>query len=426
MAKSKSGGTRTYLRGRVGSDVYSIGRDSKGKKQQVVRSLAESVANPRTSAQMRGRMILATLAQAIAVLRPIVDHSFDTVVGAQANLSLFNSRNYGLIKADIAAHPSEGNAFGLVAYKEKGAKRGAYVISEGQAAIPAALALTKSSGIVTITLPADNVTIGGLKAALGMSTEEYFTLVGMQIDGAALYQRFRINPSLADSTVITADNLVDVFATEGNSAAALSLASNVIAITNAAIAGCCAVIISKKSNGKFIHNEAVLGDGTDYDYSSNIALPTYPVGAENYLNGGDIFGLSESYVQGTASNEPAAETPSAIASVSVNGSPLANGGQVVLTEGSNTVSANITAGTDSAAYALGIVSGSQPAIGSSVASGDQTAIAGSSVSKTFTNATTDSTRYICLVRDNKVIQVWGSMLAQGGGGDNHNPIDTGN
>lgn len=425
MAKSKSGGTRTYLRGRVGSDVYSIGRDSKGKKQQVVRSLAESVANPRTSAQMRGRMILATLAQAVAVLRPIVDHSFDGVVGAQANLSEFNSRNYGLIKADIAAHPETGNAFGLVAYKEKGAKRGAYVISDGQAAIPASMAITKASGIVTITLASDNVTIGGLKAALGMSAEEYFTLVGLQIDGAALYQRFRINPSLADSTVITADNLIDVFATEGNSAAALSLTANVIAITNAAIAGCCAVIVSKKSNGKFIHNEAVLGDGTDYDYSSNVALPTYPVGAEHYLNGGDIFGLSESYVQGTASSEPAAETPSAIASVTVNGSALGNGGQAVLVEGSNTVNANITAGTDSASYALGIVSGSSPAIGSTVATGDQTAITGSSVSKTFNNATTDSTRYICLVRDNKVIQVWGSLLAQGGGGDNHNPIDTG-
>lgn len=426
MGKSKSGGTRTYIRGRVGSDVYSIGRDAKGKKQQIVRSLAESVANPQTQAQMKGRMIMSTIAQALAVLRPIVDHSFDGAVGARGNLSEFTSRNYALIKADIAANPATGNKFGLVAYGERNARRGQYVIADGKASLPVALALTQASGIVTITLAADNITIGGLKAALGMSVEEYFTLVGMQIDGTALYQRFRINPSLADSTAITSDNLADIFATEGNSAAVVSLASNVIAITNAAIAGCCALIISKKSGGKFVHNPAVLGDGEDYDYSSNVALPTYPVGAENYLNGGDIFGLSETYVQGTASSEPSAETPSAIASVTVNGSTLGNGGQAVLVEGSNTVNANITAGTDSASYALGIVSGSQPALGTTVAAGDQTTITGNSVSKTFNNATTDSTRYICLVRDNKVIQVWGSLLAQGGGGDNHNPIDTGN
>lgn len=48
MAKSKSGGTRAYIRGRVGADVYSIGKTANGKKQQVVRSLAETVANPQT------------------------------------------------------------------------------------------------------------------------------------------------------------------------------------------------------------------------------------------------------------------------------------------------------------------------------------------------------------------------------------------
>ena len=47
MAKSKVGGTRAYIRGRIGSDVYSIGKTSAGKKQQVVRSLAEQVKNPK-------------------------------------------------------------------------------------------------------------------------------------------------------------------------------------------------------------------------------------------------------------------------------------------------------------------------------------------------------------------------------------------
>lgn len=324
MAKSKSGGTRTYIRGRVGSDVYSIGRDAKGKKQQVVRSLAESVSNPQTQAQMRGRMIMSTVAQAAAALRPIVDHSFDNVVGSRANLSEFTSRNYARIKSDVASHPSVNNKFGLVLYGEKGAKQGAYIISDGQAALPTALAITKADGALAITLPADNLTIGGLKSALGMTTDEFFTLVGLSQAGAALYERFRVNPNLSADTEIAAGNINDVFAIEGNAVAVIAIASNVITITQAAIAGCCSVIISKKVAGGYIHNKATLGAGEGFANSADVALPTYPVGAQNYLNGGDIYGMSEQNGVAPVEPEPAPEpSNTAILSIAKTGTGTA-------------------------------------------------------------------------------------------------------
>lgn len=409
MAKSKSGGTRTYLRGRVGSDVYSIGRDSKGKKQQVVRSLAESVSNPQTSSQMRGRMILSTIAQALAVLRPIVDHSFDNVIGAQANLSEFTSRNYGLIKADIAAHPASGNSFGLVAYKEKGAKQGAYVISDGQATIPAALVLTKASGIITITLPSDAITIGGLKSALGMTSEEYFTIVGLTTNGAANYERFRVNPTLADSTAIAAGNIGDVFAVEGNAVASVAIASNVITITLASVAGDCAVIISKKANGKYIHNEAVLGDGSNFDAPADAVLPTYPVGNENYLNGGDIFGQQESFNPGGDVPPTPSPTQSSISGVTVNGANVAQTGQVNLVAGSNAIVIGINTGTDGASYGVAVVAKTAAGIGESVAVGSQTAVAGSSVNLSETAVADGPDKAIVLCRNNVITQVWGTL-----------------
>lgn len=324
MAKSKSGGTRTYIRGRVGSDVYSIGRDAKGKKQQVVRSLAESVSNPQTQAQMRGRMIMSTVAQAAAALRPIVDHSFDNVVGSRANLSEFTSRNYSRIKSDVAAHPSVNNKFGLVLYGEKGAKQGAYIISDGQAALPTALAITKADGALAITLAADNLTIGGLKSALGMTSEEFFTLVGLTQAGSALYERFRVNPNLSADTVIAAGNINDVFAIEGNAVATIVLASNVITITQPAIAGCCSVIISKKVAGGYIHNKATLGAGEGFANPADVALPTYPVGAQNYLNGGDIYGMSEQNGVAPVEPEPAPEpSNTAILSIAKTGTGTA-------------------------------------------------------------------------------------------------------
>lgn len=351
MAKSKSGGTRTYIRGRVGSDVYSIGRDAKGKKQQVVRSLAESVANPQTQAQMRGRMIMSTIAQALTVLRPIVDHSFDGVSGARANLAEFTSLNYARIKNDIAQHPSSGNLYGLNKYQEKGAKRGAYVISNGQASLPAALVIDKTNGVITITVDSQNITVAGLKAALGMTAEEYFTLVGLTAAGAANYERFRVNPSLADDAQLSAVPLSNIFAVEGNAVATVALASNVITITLAAVAGCCSVIISKKVAAGFIHNRAVLGNAADLDFSSSIALPTYPVGAQNYLNGGDIFGMTENIDSVTPDTPGGGDEPivggvltitksgSGSATVSVGGSAIESGANVA---GGAVVSVSIT------------------------------------------------------------------------------------
>ena len=295
MAKSKSGGTRSFLRGRVGADVYSIGKNAKGAKQQVVRSLAETVANPQTQNQMRGRMIMSTVMQAVAALKPIIDHSFDNVSGRQPNISEFIARNYALVKADVAANPSSNNAFGLNKYQEKGVKQGAYIIADGDAVIPAALVLTKASGAIAITLPSDAVTIAGLKSALGMTSEEYFTLVGITANGAANYERFRVNPTLADTTAITSSNIGDVFAVEGNAAASVAVASNVITITLGSVANCCAVIVSKKTTSGYIHNEAILGSKTGNDFNADAALPTYPVGAQDYLNGGDIYGQSESF-----------------------------------------------------------------------------------------------------------------------------------
>lgn len=287
MAKSKSGGTRSYIRGRVGSDVYSIGKNAKGKKQQVVRSLAETVANPQTIAQMRGRMIMSTIMQAQSALKPIIDHSFDNVVGVQPNLSEFIRRNYALIKADVAANPSSGNAFGLNAYQEKGVKQGAYIISDGKAAVPAAVSLDKAAGVITIALPAGAMTMAGLKAALNFGNEDFLTIVGIDLAGAAEYCRYHVNQSLADDTAISSSNINDVFETEGNATPVVAVAGNAITITLAAIAGSCAFIVTRKVADGFIHSKATLGAGTDLSWNADAALPTYPVGENKFLNGGD-------------------------------------------------------------------------------------------------------------------------------------------
>lgn len=285
MARSKTGGSRAYLRGRVGSDVYSIGKDAKGKKQQVVRSLAESVKNPQTVAQMRGRMIMSTIMQAVAGMRSIIDHSFDNVPAGQPNISEFIKRNYALIKADVAANHASGNSFGLNKYQEKGVKAGAYVIGSGSAIAVKGIAIDGANKTLTIDLTGD-VTIGGLKAALGINIQDYFTICSIVAGGKFAFERFHITNELGDDTEITASNIAQVFTLDGNTSVTLALNGSSIVATLADMSANCAIITTRKQDSGFIHSDAVLAVPSTPQYTADVALPTYPTGEERFLNGG--------------------------------------------------------------------------------------------------------------------------------------------
>lgn len=290
MAKSKNGGTRAYIRGRIGSDVYSIGKDGKGSRQQVVRSLAEQVSNPRSQSQMFGRMVMSTVMQAVSNLSYIIDHSFDGMAKGQPSISEFIRRNYSLVKADAQAHPSSGNAFGLNAYQEKGVKKGAYVISDGKALMPSSITLAPSTGVVTLATSAASLTVEALREALGFGNEDYVTLVGINSEGAADFCRLAINPQADGAVVITSENVEDIILMDGNIDAVLAVAGVTITATIASIAGNCGIILTKKENGGFIHSSCVLSTPTNPSYNATTAIMSYPTGTQMYLNGGDLNG----------------------------------------------------------------------------------------------------------------------------------------
>lgn len=288
MAKSKNGGTRSFIRGRIGSDVYSVGKDGKGARQQVVRSLAEQVANPRSSAQMFGRMVMSTVMQAVSALKPIIDHSFDGVATGQPSISEFIRRNYALVKADAEAHPNAANVFGLVKYQEKGAKGGHYIVSNGSVQLPAAVSI--ASNYMTIALTSSTLTVGGLKAALGLSADGYLTAVVLAAPDGAAFARVKLSTTLADATAITADNVDSLFTIEANVAVAVTLSNNTISfeLTHSGDLMASGVIVSEKIEGAWQHNQCILSGDGDYSFPANTALPTYPTGAQMFLNGGDL------------------------------------------------------------------------------------------------------------------------------------------
>ena len=289
MAKSKSGGTRSYIRGRVGADVYSIGKDAKGAKQQVVRSLAETVSNPQTIAQMRGRMIMSTVMQAVSGMAKIIDHSFDNVPMGQPSISEFISRNYALIKADVEANASGNNRFALIEYHVKGVQKGRYVISNGDAILPAGIQV-QSYNLLFPEL-ASTATIADFKTAIGWQDGDYITFCGIDDTGNFHFVRLKLNTALADTATIAA-SIANLFVQEGTDTLTVSLqegdSGKQVQVSYPSSVSCCGAIQTKKTETGYSHSKCTLS-GSYYDEAcANVVLPSYPVGGEAFLNGGEL------------------------------------------------------------------------------------------------------------------------------------------
>lgn len=318
MAKSKNGGSRAFVRGRIGSDVYSIGKDGKGTRQQVVRSLAVQVTNPRTTSQMIGRMLMSTVMQAVSELKPIIDHSFDGFPKGQPSISQFIRLNYARIKNyyDNIADGQAGS-FCLNKYQEKGYLYGSYLISDGEVTAPSSSQFTTSDGgFVSLKVEfaqqseAHNLTFAEVKEAWPFGLTDKITMVAQPggVDGmqGILFQRVSLNLSLADSTVITADNAKNCFVFEGNctpnvnvkiptTSAAGYVRPMLMLDPQAEYVGnwgeSVIAIRSRNENGVWKHSTAEFSVQNDdvLDYrTKQTALATYPVGTEQFLNGGNL------------------------------------------------------------------------------------------------------------------------------------------
>lgn len=288
------------IRGRVGNDVYSIGLNGAGQKQQVVRSLAEVVANPQTTAQMKGRMIMSTLMQAVSVLRPIIDHSFDGFAAGQPSISEFIKRNYKLIKDDVAAHPASSNDFGLVPYQQKGMQPGKYVVAYGEASFPAGWTLNPNRNSATIPVGA-TPTYGTLKTGWDLAEGEYYTLYAIDwVDHSDLSKgvklltvRLALKSGLTDSTSLTDSSAAAAFDIEGNITPEFSVSDGDLSITfdmdsDGSLYGQRYGIITRIVDGKKIHSTSYLTSAGETGSASDQVLPTYPTGSQMFLNGGEI------------------------------------------------------------------------------------------------------------------------------------------
>ena len=301
MAKSKNGGSRTYIRGKLGADVYSVGKDGKGHKQQVIRSLAESVANPQTEAQMVGRMVMSTVMQAQSYFAQIIDHSFDGVPAGQPSISEFIKANYAIVKDNV------GKSIGasLVSfnkYQEKGWLPSKCQLSRGNATPVLHVIYHEAQSQFEIFF-GETLTFDALLENLGITRDDYITIVMPTQDmyGAITpLQLIRLHPSktMEGTTVVTSDNVASVFEMEASVPPDVTF--NAAAGGNNAYIAIkrnygpywsiySAVITSRKSGDGYIHSTSYTSmEGGYSTCSSDQALATYPIGSQRFLNGGEI------------------------------------------------------------------------------------------------------------------------------------------
>ena len=121
MARSKQGGAWGFLRGKVGGMSYSIlgaDKSGSGKKEQIIRSLPETVKNPQTAGQTMQRMKLAPAQKFYKAFSELLSNAFQGIAYGDA------SRRYFMALAMKAEGP----------YVQKGVDRfipAAYVFSQG-------------------------------------------------------------------------------------------------------------------------------------------------------------------------------------------------------------------------------------------------------------------------------------------------------
>ena len=340
MARSKSGGTRSYIRGRIGADVYAIGKDGKGTKQQVARSLAEEVANPRTLAQQRSRMIMNGVAQLVRALKPIISHSFDGIPAGQPSISHFRKLAFEAFNADAQLTTP---TFGYLAKDSKLIPACAVQFAKGRLKLPVETCVVADNQytysypnigfLFNLKGPARTNTFNGaeiLDDFFGQHEDIIITMVGVAVDNysspasSSVYiGQAKVKANVENVTTTHGSLFVkDLFELDSvmgmddilysgdsvsdNQRACFSMSFKMdLQPNNKGVLGGC--IISLKKDGKWMHTDGYLnmpfaGDGT-YDANGNFdlsvpfkkfplsfadALATYPVGTTRFLDGGDI------------------------------------------------------------------------------------------------------------------------------------------
>lgn len=242
MATSKQGGVFGFIRGKVGSVSYSVlssKTSSSGKREQVVRSLPQSVSNPQTMGQVMQRMKLAPAQKFYAAFADLLSNAFEGVAYGEA------SRRYFISKAMSATGP----------YIEKGVDRfipAQYIFSEGTLPSVGIEAFSGGASVITLSATtsaaADAITPAIFAAALNVSPDTQITIVVVNnVNGV-------FTPSYIgyDQRVKIEDLTASIFGKDTENHITLNPAA--VNLDASAIVACCVVLSKQDASGNWLRS----------------------------------------------------------------------------------------------------------------------------------------------------------------------------
>lgn len=110
MGRQKFGGSRSKIRGKVGSTIYQVVRDGDGFAQYAY-AAPEHRTNPNTREQALARMIMGHIQRMFHALPNIIKEAFADTDTGRMSFQRFAQVNYPLLKQDIDNHWSGGGDF---------------------------------------------------------------------------------------------------------------------------------------------------------------------------------------------------------------------------------------------------------------------------------------------------------------------------
>ena len=303
-------------RGSVGDVTFYRGRG-----QQLARARNRAPKNPRSSAQIIQRMILATASKAYSRLKTIVDHSFQGVTYGGESQSYFLKRNMERIRNYVAVslemypasitNPLE--YVGLAEPNDAFESGLGLLISQGTIPSIPVIVSTKEvsgeqiqyvSGFGQTAAYTDTPTVQNVLDMLGASAGDQITVVALS-DSGVLYRSRYVIKAEATATELSEEwdqegegNAFDANKTEISSVVQLGYAdanSAMLPVISTDIIGS-AIIISRKVNDVWERSTQYLvpmaQDGVGQNVQAIIdlwSLGTTPVGVDSpyYLNNAD-------------------------------------------------------------------------------------------------------------------------------------------
>ena len=270
--------------------------------KQVTKDRVTAVKNPRSSAQMKQRAVMATTVHAYSALSEICDHSFEGVVYGQKSMNYFVAENARMIRSS-APNVNISDYKGITVSN-------AYIIAKGS--LPSVSFASVADGSIhqfriPMVLPTSGFTFGKFMENLGANTigdmVTFVALVDNPGSGASVYWvRLKLteeNQAKAigtdDASVLGAlvegtdfETNIDNF-TDGDFSIMTNQTSDYVYVETGEVSKnqSLGIILSRKSDAGWLRSSSTMVNlKNEWNYKE--ALATYPENGERILNGGNV------------------------------------------------------------------------------------------------------------------------------------------